>query len=158
LAIRGRLAARDPANTEWQRKLSGSHNNIGSVLATQRDGSSALAAFRTGLAITQGLVARDPANTGWQRDLLVVHKNIGHVLRAQGDGPGALATYRTALAIAEGLAARDPAIAEWQRDLILCLASVGEASGDKAYAVKALDVALAMQRRGILATRAACIF
>ena len=63
------LAARDPANTEWQRDRSVSHNKIGDVLLAQGDGPGALADYRKGLAIAEALAARDPANTQWQRDL-----------------------------------------------------------------------------------------
>jgi len=38
LGIAEALAARDPANTEWQRDLSVSHNKIGDVLLAQGDG------------------------------------------------------------------------------------------------------------------------
>ncbi|WP_159462981.1 toll/interleukin-1 receptor domain-containing protein, partial [Caballeronia telluris] len=107
----------DPANTEWQRELSVSHNRIGDVLIAQGGGPGALAAYRTAQAICEALAARDPANTEWQRDLSISHNKIGNVLIAQGDGPGALAAYRTAQAICEALAARDPANTEWQRDL-----------------------------------------
>ena len=53
------LAARDPANTQWQRDLSVSHDRIGDVLVAQGDGPGALAAFRTGL--------RDPRGAGRAR-------------------------------------------------------------------------------------------
>ena len=88
LAIAEALAARDPANTEWQRDLSVSHDRIGDVLVAQGDGPGALAAYRKGLAIAEALAARDPANTEWQRDLSVSHSKIGDVLVAQGDGRG----------------------------------------------------------------------
>ena len=42
------LAARDPANTEWQSGLSISHDRIGKVLLAQGDGPGALATFRKG--------------------------------------------------------------------------------------------------------------
>ena len=42
LAIAEKLAARDPANTDWQRDLSVSHNKIGDVLVAQGDGEGAL--------------------------------------------------------------------------------------------------------------------
>ena len=74
LAIGEALAARDPANTEWQRDLSVSHERIGDVLVAQGDGPGALAAYRKGLAIREALAARDPANTEWQRDLSVSHE------------------------------------------------------------------------------------
>ena len=77
LGIREALAARDPANTEWQRDLSVSYEKIGDVLVAQGDGAGALAAYRKGLAIREELTARDPANTDWQRDLIVSLVKVG---------------------------------------------------------------------------------
>ena len=88
LAIREALAARDPANTQWQRDLSVSHDRIGDVLVAQGDGPGALAAYRKSLAIAEALAARDPANTEWQRDLSVSHNRIGDVLVPQVTGRG----------------------------------------------------------------------
>ena len=53
LAIAEALAARDAANTEWQRDLSVSHERIGNVLVAQGDGPGALAAYRKSLAIAK---------------------------------------------------------------------------------------------------------
>jgi predicted negative regulator of RcsB-dependent stress response len=147
-AIHEALAARDPANTEWQRDLSVSHNKIGNVLVAQGDGPGALAAYRKGLAIAEALAARDPANTEWQRDLSVSHDRIGDVLVAQGDGPGALAAYRKGLAIREALAARDPANTEWQRDLSVSHNKIGDvlvAQGDGPGALAAYRKGLAIR-------------
>jgi hypothetical protein len=70
-------AARDPANTEWQRDLSVSHNKIGDVLVAQGDGAGALAAYRKSLAIGEALAQRDPANTQWQVDVAVSCAKLG---------------------------------------------------------------------------------
>jgi len=43
LAIAEALAARDRANTQWQRDLPISHDRIGDVLVAQGDGAGALA-------------------------------------------------------------------------------------------------------------------
>ncbi len=126
---------------------------LGDAQAVLGQSAAALATYRAAFAIAEALAARDPANTEWQRDLSVSHDRIGDVLRAQGDGPGALAAYRKGLAIAEALAARDPANSEWQRDLIVSLVKLGEATGDRAYAVRALEIARSMQAHGILAPR-----
>ena len=96
---------------------------------------------------------RDTANAGWQRDLSVSHNKVGDALVAQGDGPGALEEYRKGLGIAEGLAARDTSNADWQRDLIVSLVRMSEVTGDKAFVTRALDLALALQRRGALSPR-----
>ena len=47
----------------------------------------------------------------------------------------------------------DPGNAGWQRDLIVSYVKLSEVTGDQAYAAKELEVALAMQQRGILAPR-----
>ncbi|MFM7515129.1 MAG: AAA family ATPase, partial [Cyanobium sp.] len=72
-----RLAHIDPANTQWQRDLSVSHNKMGDVLVSQGDGPGALAAYQAGLTIREGLAKRDPANTQWQVDLAVSCAKLG---------------------------------------------------------------------------------
>jgi hypothetical protein len=89
----------------------------------------------------------------WQHDLSVSHDRIGDVQRAQGDLPAALTSYRASHAIFERVAKVDPGNAEWQRDLIVSYVKLSDVTGDKMYDVQALDVALAMQKRGILAPR-----
>ena len=72
---------------------------------------------------------------------------------AQGDLPAALTSYRASLAILERLAKADPGNAGWQRDLIVSYVKLRDVTGDKMYDAQALDIALAMQKRGILAPR-----
>ena len=147
-ALAAGLAARDPANTGWQRDLSISHDRIGNMLVAQDDGPGALAAYRKALGIREALAARDPANTQWQRDLSISHEKIGDVLVAQGDGPGALAAYRKALGIAEALAASDPANTGWQRDLSISHDRIGDvlvAQGDGAGALAAYRKSLGIR-------------
>lgn len=118
---------------------------------------ASLASYRGAQAIAEAVTAQTPVDTSEydsaQRDLSVSHNRIGDVLVAQGDGPGALAAYRKGLAIREALAARDPANAEWQRDLIVSNVKLGEATGDKSYAHRALEIAEDMRRRNVLAPR-----
>ena len=66
-----KLAARDPANTNWQRDLSVSYNKIGDVQSAQGDLPSALSSYKKGLEIREKLAARDPANTQWKTDLVI---------------------------------------------------------------------------------------
>ena len=119
----------DPANTDWRRDLSVSHNKIGNVLVAQGDGAGALAAYRKAHEIFNSLVAHDPANTGWQRDLSVSNEKIGDALVAQGDGDAALAAYRKSLTIAEELTVCDPANTAWQVDLAISCSKLGEHDG-----------------------------
>ena len=72
---------------------------------------------------------------------------------AQGDLTAALTSYRASLAIAERLAKADPSNAGWQRDLIVSYVKLSDMTGDRMYAVQALEIALAMQKRDILAPR-----
>ncbi|MGH9436561.1 MAG: TIR domain-containing protein [Terriglobia bacterium] len=83
LSIAEALAARDPANTQWQRDLSVSHDRIGDVLVAQGDGAGALKAYRASLSIREALAARDPANTQWQRDLSVSCAKLGVLAHGQ---------------------------------------------------------------------------
>src|SRR5439155_932656 len=59
LAIAERLAAADRSNTQWQRDLSLSYDNVGSVLVAQGKLEEALTAYRDGLAIGERLAAAD---------------------------------------------------------------------------------------------------
>ncbi len=76
LAISENLARHDPANLDWQRDLSVSHERIGNVLVAQGERAAALEAYRAGLAIRENLARRDPANLDWQRDLSVSHLKV----------------------------------------------------------------------------------
>ena len=79
LAIAERLAAADRSNTQWQRDLSVSYNNVGDVLVKQGKLDEALKAYRDGLAIAERLAAADRSNTQWQHDLADGHANLAVV-------------------------------------------------------------------------------
>jgi hypothetical protein len=76
LDIAARLATTDPANTEWQRDLSVSHEKLGDVARAAGDLAAARAAYQAALDIAERLAAADPANTGWQRDLETARQKI----------------------------------------------------------------------------------
>jgi tetratricopeptide (TPR) repeat protein len=151
--LHNRLAKADPGNARWQRDLLVSHKKIGDVQFDQSNLAAALKSYRASLAIAKRLAKAGPSNAGWQRDLSVAHGSIGDVQRAQGDLPAALTSYRASLAIAKRLAKADQSNAQWQRDLIVSYVKLSDVTGDKMYDVQALDVALAMQKRGVLAPR-----
>lgn len=152
LAIVETLVARDPGNAGWQRDLSVNWERIGDVKMGQGDLAGALKAYTDRHAITQTLVARDPGNAEWQRDLSTSWNSIGDVKAAQGDPASALKAYKDGLAIREMLAASDASNAEWQRGLIVShvkLAQIGE--NPRSHYAKALDIAKAMEKAGVLA-------
>ena len=75
-----RLAAADPANTEWQRDLSVSHNKLGDVAVAAGDLTAARDRLPGRPATSrERLAAADPANTGWQRDLRIARQRIDHL-------------------------------------------------------------------------------
>ena len=151
LAIAERLTKADPAtragSATWRCR-----NRIGDV--HRRRAICRRRSRATGPRSQSGAPGQaDPGNAEWQRDLSVSHDRIGDVQRTQGDLPAALTSYRASLAIRERLAKADPGNAGWQRDLIVSYVRLSEATGDRAYAARALSVALEMQQRGILAPR-----
>ena len=150
LDIRTRLAAADPANTEWQRDLSISHNRLGDVARTAGDLAAATAAYQASLDMTTRLAAADPANTEWQRDLSISHNRLGDVARMAGDLAAATAAYQADLDIATRLAAANPVNTEWQRDLSVSherLGDVAIAAEDLAAARTAYQASLDIRTR-----------
>jgi tetratricopeptide (TPR) repeat protein len=153
LAILERLAQADPGNAEWQRELSVPQDKVGDVQAAQGDLPAALASYRASLATRERMAQADPGNAQWQQDLAFSQEKIGNLQETQGNWRAALASYSASLAIQLRLAKADPGNAEWQRGLIVIYAKLSSATGDKAYAQHALNIALDMQKRGILAPR-----
>ena len=148
LTIAEGLAKRNPANTQWQRDLSVSHDRIGDVLVSQGDGAGALAVYQAGLTIREVLAKRDPANTEWQRDLSISYEKIGDVLLKEGNNAGALDAYQGGLRIAEGLAILDPANTQWQSDISMCQEKIGDvmlSQGDDLGALAAHQAGLAIR-------------
>ncbi len=90
MKIREKLAARDLANTDWQRDLSFSHNKIGDVQRARGDLNTALLFYREGLEIAEKLAARDPANMTLQQHLADTYEGIGRTLLAHGELVAAL--------------------------------------------------------------------
>ena len=104
-----------PANTEWQRDLSVSHNKLGDVAMAAGDLAAARTAYQASLDIAARLAAADPANTTWQRDLSQPQQAGG--CGEGGRGPGRRRTaYQASQDIRTRLAPADPANTG-QRDL-----------------------------------------
>jgi hypothetical protein len=62
-------AARDPANTEWQRDLSVSYVKIALVFAGQNERVEARGYLERALAISEKLAGLDPSNAVWKDDV-----------------------------------------------------------------------------------------
>lgn len=103
------LAARDPANTEWQRDLWVSYNKIGDISEARGDREAALKAYQDGLDIRKALATRDPANAQWQKDLVVSAWKLASI-----DAPEACSHLREGLAILKLLNAANRLTADQQ--------------------------------------------
>ena len=112
-------------NTDWQRGLSVSYNEVGDVLEAKGDLTGALKSYRDSLAIRERRAQSNPSNTQWQRDLVVSYNNVGGVLKALGDLTGALKSYRDSLAITLRLVSLDRSNTEWQQDLQFVIGRIG---------------------------------
>jgi uncharacterized caspase-like protein/predicted negative regulator of RcsB-dependent stress response len=147
-----KLVDADSLNTRWQRDLVVSYSKIGDIKLSLGDAAGALEAYEAGLANGRHLTEVDPTNTLWQRDLFISLQNVGDVRLLFGNVPGALKSYDEAMGILEHLAALDHGNGTFQRDLILLNYRMARAGSDpEAHLQKALDIALDMQARGILA-------
>ena len=147
--VRARAAA-NPANTQWQRDLSVSHNKLGDIARDAGDLTTARTSYQAGLDIAQRLAAADPANTQWQRDLSVSHERLGDIASAAGDLTTARTSHQAGLDIAQRLAAADPANTEWQRDLSVShnkLGDIASAAGDLTTARTSYQAGLDIRQR-----------
>jgi len=108
LVMAKRLAASDPANSQWQFELGQSHFWVGFLRWKERKLDQALAEFEAYLRISETLVARDPANQDWQLELAFSHSNIGSILEEQSNIDGAAKSLEASLRVFEALIRRQP--------------------------------------------------
>jgi eukaryotic-like serine/threonine-protein kinase len=154
VAIRRKLAAANPTNTDGQQELWISLLRIGDIRFDLRDLTGAIQAQEEGLAIQRTLLASDPGNTLWQRGVGVSLAKIGDERWAANDREGALAAYDENLAIVRKLAAIDPKNTLWQRDLSNGLSKMGayrKVTGDRAGAFAAYEESLSIRRKLVAA-------
>jgi hypothetical protein len=78
--IREKLAARDAANTDWQRWL----RDMSVSFERNVRLPSALSSYKKDLEIRENLAARDAANVQWKTDLVVSLWKLANVLERQG--------------------------------------------------------------------------
>lgn len=149
-SINERLAAADPANSQWQDDLAVSHVNIGDMLAAQGDQAKALEEYRKALNIRQRLAAQDRDHAEWQRKLAGAHSSVAVQLMTQGDIAAARKEVQNGLEIAQRLAAKDPSNTGWQEVLASSrsqLAYVAMLQGDITTAIPAQRAALEIYER-----------
>ena len=153
LAIRERLVKAHPTSAQAQRDLSISLTNLGDVLVAAGDPAGARAPFEQSLAIDECRAAMNKTSAEAQRDLTASLTKLGDVLMATGDLAGAGARLAAGLAIAQRLIAASPTNAGVQRDLLVGHSRLGALPGGAPHLSKALEIALDLQQRGLLAPR-----
>lgn len=132
------LAARNPANSKWQREYLEANSWVGQILIDQGKPDEALPVWRESRRLTAEQVRQHPESKDWQRKLAVDDHDVGTVLETLGDLDGALRAYRDSLALERKLAAADPKNLEIQSEIAGTLAFVSnclERQGDLAGAL-----------------------
>ncbi|MFL5541944.1 MAG: protein kinase domain-containing protein [Longimicrobiaceae bacterium] len=125
LALSRGLAARDPANPEWQLGLAYSHYWMGYVHFVRQEVDAALRDFVPYVRITEGLVAAHPDSARYRLELSYAHGNVASALEAKGDYRGALRENLATLVVKQALVDRDPADPELRVALAISHNKVG---------------------------------
>jgi tetratricopeptide (TPR) repeat protein len=149
-AIADRLAKQDPSNTQWQRYVAVSDEDVGDVLQAQGKLTEALQTYEASRTIRERLAKQDPSNTQWQRYVAVSDEDVGNVLQAQGKLEEALQAYEADRAIAERLAKQDPSNTQWQHDVSGSDENVGDvlqAQGKLAEALQIYEASRTIRER-----------
>jgi eukaryotic-like serine/threonine-protein kinase len=114
---RAKLAAENPAVTEFRSSLADSHNRLGSLLTRTGRAKEAEAEHRAAVAISEKLAADNPTVTEFRERLAMSHSNLGVMLIKTGRAKEAETECRAALAIRAKLAAENPAVTEFRNSL-----------------------------------------
>jgi tetratricopeptide (TPR) repeat protein len=146
------LSRAEPDNAVHQRDLSGVLYRLGDVQFRGKAVAAGLASYRDAIAISERLTAAQPTVRSL-RLLSSAYITVGDVLLEQEQRPQAAASFEAARAIRVQLAAAAPGDGDQQRLLIVSLVKLQDATGNKAYAVEAISVAEAMNKRGLLTAR-----
>jgi tetratricopeptide (TPR) repeat protein len=157
VAIREKLAAANPADTEEQVSLALSYSILGGLALESHDKLAARDNFSKALAILKQLDREGrlaPDENSLMQSLEAAQERISAAqLLEAGDRTAALVHYKNSLAIVEKLAATDPGRVEWQRDLAQNLDMIADvlwADGDSTGAHVARTASLAIREKLVL--------
>jgi len=127
LAIREKLVAARPNDTDARRELADSCDKLGDVSELKGDLNGALEFYRRSLSIRTALSEENPTNALLRQDLAISLDSIGDTLLKTGDAQTALDNVRKALAIRQFLSAGDPNNITAKRNLAISYDKVAEA-------------------------------
>ena len=151
-ALLEHLIAIKPDIAGIQANLAVTYERLGDLMTALGQGDEARDYFLKALDIAQRLAQAEPQRADYQRDLSVSYERLGDLMTALGQGDEARDYFLKRLAIAQRLAQAEPQRADYQRDLIVSLVRIAQT--DPPHAVehlrRALDIALALQARGLL--------
>ena len=107
----------EPGNSEWQRDLSISYNNLGDVERAAGNLGAARERYEAGIAIGDRLAALEAGNALWQRDLWAGNGKLGQLAEAESNIALALTHFRRAEAAMVALVDAHPDHPGFARDL-----------------------------------------
>lgn len=142
LAIDEGLAAADPSNLKYKRRLVADLFNLAETLEKEGDVSAALASQRRAMGLAEALTAADPADAEAQGLLATVASRVGNLLVSAGKPAPAIGVLGRALRILDSLSATDPANQQTRARTAVVHAGLG-----KAHARLGADVRLPSGRR-----------
>jgi eukaryotic-like serine/threonine-protein kinase len=126
LAIREKLVAARPTDTDARRELADSCEKLGDISELKGDLNGALEFYRRSLSIRSALSEENPTNALLRQDLAISLDSIADTLLKTGDAQTALDDVRKALAIRQSLSAADPNNITAKRNLAISYYKVAE--------------------------------
>jgi tetratricopeptide (TPR) repeat protein len=135
LALRRRLAARDPENQRWREFLGTSHQYLGNLLVIRGEAAAARPHLEAARRTFDGLAERDPGNGDWRYKQAWSYLWLGRLEHVEGRFAPARADWLRADGIARDLARIDPERANWR--LLLGVARFHDALGQAKTAPRA---------------------
>jgi tetratricopeptide (TPR) repeat protein len=150
IAIARRMLALHPDSNEWQDLLFNSLQDLSLTHLNLNANQAATLSAKEGVALARQIVEQRP-NSGEAEYRL--HESLGLLgtaLMHLDDLAGSQKCFNESLQILVGLSATNPNLFDVNYEFIQMLIWKGENAQDATYFQKALEIALAMQQRGIL--------
>jgi eukaryotic-like serine/threonine-protein kinase len=144
------LSHERPADVDLATRLANAHNNVGILLAEQKETDAAIGAYQSAIQVRARCARDNPTNHGLQARLADSYYNLGIALSDAGRVTQALGAYQSAIHTREQLSREHPEIAEYQMDLANNQNNLGalfEEMNRPADALQAFRAALAIREK-----------
>jgi tetratricopeptide (TPR) repeat protein len=150
VAVARKATLGSPNSTEWQDLLLSSFDDLCFALLQTGDNAAARSTADEAVGLGRKIASQRPGSGEAQFALHTALAKKAESLYEFGDTASAQASYIEDLNILSGLSAANPSSTEINHDYVITLVRVGDITKQTSYFEKALDIARAMQRRGIL--------